>query len=165
MNDGDDSDKANFKSVAGMLLFGVPNQGMSISQWIPIVEDQPNRFFIEQLCASSDILRVIRTNFRKTFTFSDSKIYSFYETKESPTAQRGSDNKWELTGPCIKLVDTASATHGRYWEETGNYIKPIHRTHWDLIKFSQIDDDYTTVSNCLLDLADSACEIIAKRFP
>jgi hypothetical protein len=89
MNDGDNSDKANFKSVYGMLFFGVPNQGMPISQWIPIVEGQPNRFFIEQLCASSDILRVFRTDFRKLFTFHDSKIYSFYETKESPTAQRG----------------------------------------------------------------------------
>lgn len=89
MNDGDDSDKANFKSVCGMLFFGVPNQGMPVSQWIPIVEGQPNRFFIEQLCASSDILRIFRTDFRKMFTFRDSKIYSFYETKESPTARRG----------------------------------------------------------------------------
>ncbi|KAL7895102.1 hypothetical protein HDV64DRAFT_287730 [Trichoderma sp. TUCIM 5745] len=155
---------ANFKSVSGMLFFGVPNQGMPISQWIPIVEGQPNRFFIEQLCASSDILRVFRIDFRKLFTFRDSKIYSFYETKESPTAQKGSEGQWELTGPCIKLVDTASATHGRFWEEGGSYIKPIHRTHSNLVKFSKIDDDYTTVSNCLLEFADTAGETIMKRF-
>ncbi|KAL7958828.1 hypothetical protein V8C34DRAFT_137971 [Trichoderma compactum] len=164
MNDGDDSDKANFQSVCGMLFFGVPNQGMPISQWIPIVEDQPNRFFIEQLCTASDILRVLRTDFRKIFTFRDSKIHSFYETKESPTARKGIEGKWELTGPCITLVNTASATHGRSWEEGGSYIKPIHRTHSDLVKFSPIDDDYTTVSNCLLEFADTACATIMKRF-
>lgn len=105
MNDGDDSDKANFKSVSGMLFFGVPNQGMPISQWIPIVEGQPNRFFIEQLCASSDILRVFRTDFRKLFTFRDSKIYSFYETKESPTAQRG------VSRACCFKKATAKTTY------------------------------------------------------
>lgn len=73
-------------------------------------------------------------------------------------------NKWELTGPRIRLVDTASATHGRSWEEVGNYIKPIHRTHSDIVKFSQIDDDYTTVSNCLLEFTDIACDTIMKRF-
>jgi hypothetical protein len=88
MHSGDDSDKANFKSICGMLFFGVPNQGMPISQWVPIVGDQPNRFFIEQLCAASDILRVLRTDFRKVFNFRDSKIYSFYETKESQTARK-----------------------------------------------------------------------------
>lgn len=72
-----------------MLFFGVPNQGMPVSQWVPMVQDQPNRFFIEQLGVSSDILRVLRANFRQFFTFRDSKIYSFYETMESPTAQRG----------------------------------------------------------------------------
>lgn len=102
MNDGDDSDKANFKSVSGILLFGVPNQGMPINQWIPIVEGQPNRFFIEQLCASSDILRIFRTDFRKLFTFRDSKIYSFYETKESPTAQRGVSRVFTLRNPLLK---------------------------------------------------------------
>lgn len=164
MYDGDDSDKANFKSVCGMLFFGVPNQGMPISQWIPIVEDQSNRFFIEQLCTASDILRAFRNDFRKIFTFRDSKIYSFYETRESPTAQEVIEGKWELTGPCIALVNTASATHGRAWEEGGSYIKPIHRTHSDLVKFSPIDDDYTTVSNCLLEFADTACATIMKRF-
>ncbi|KAF3065389.1 Ankyrin repeat domain-containing protein 50 [Trichoderma lentiforme] len=136
---------ANFKSIRGMLFFGVPNKGMPVSHWIPMVEGQPNRFFIEQLRPTSDILRAIRNDFCRVFTFRSSKIYSFYETKESPTAQKGNDGKWKLKGPSIQLVDIGSATQGRSWEERGNYIKPIHRTHSELVKFRQIDDDYTTV--------------------
>jgi hypothetical protein len=96
MSDGDDSDKANFKSICGMLFFGVPNQGMPVDQWIPMVQDQPNRFFIEQLCNSSDILKVHRERFRRVFTFQDSKVYSFYETRKSPTARKEVSPVWSF---------------------------------------------------------------------
>lgn len=89
MRDGDKSDKANLNSICGMLFFGVPNLGMPIEQWIPMVENQSNRFFVEQLGKASDILRVIGMEFPKAFPFEDSKIYSFYETKKSPKGQRG----------------------------------------------------------------------------
>jgi hypothetical protein len=88
MKTGDLSDVSNLKAIRGMLFFGVPNQGMPIEQWIPMVQNQPNRLFIEQLSSSSDILKVQRDLFRKTFAFEDSKVFSFYETKKSPTARR-----------------------------------------------------------------------------
>lgn len=69
-----------------------------------------------------------------------------------------------MTGPRIKLVDFASATHGRDWEEDGSYIKPMHRDHSNLVKFSHIDDDYTTVLRCLSEIANTARATIMKRF-
>jgi protein SERAC1 len=88
MQHGDESDRANLKSIYGMLFFGVPNQGMSIESLVPMVENQPNRFFLESLSKVTDGLRAQRQNFRQAFPFIDSRIVSFYETKHSPTAQK-----------------------------------------------------------------------------
>ena len=88
MQHGDESDKANLKSIYGMLFFGVPSQGMSIDSLVPMVENQPNRFFLESLSKVTDGLRAQRQNFRQALPFKESRIISFYETKQSPTAQK-----------------------------------------------------------------------------
>jgi protein SERAC1 len=88
MQHGEESDKANLKSIYGMLFFGVPSQGMSIESLVPMVENQPNRFFLESLSKVTDGLRAQRQNFRQAFPFKESRIISFYETKQSPTAQK-----------------------------------------------------------------------------
>jgi protein SERAC1 len=88
MQHGDESDQANLKSIYGMLFFGVPSQGMSIESLVPMVENQPNRFFLESLSKVTDGLRAQRQNFRQVFPFKDSRVISFYETKQSPTAQK-----------------------------------------------------------------------------
>ena len=87
MEHGDESDKANLKSIYGLLFFGVPNKGMSIESLIPMVESQPNRYLPESLNKVTDGLRAQRQNFHRVFPFRDSLIISFYETKQSPTAQ------------------------------------------------------------------------------
>jgi protein SERAC1 len=88
MQHGDESDKANLKSIHGILFFGVPSQGMSVESLVPMVENQPNRFFLESLSKVTDGLRAQRRNFRQVFPFRDSLIISFYETKQSPTAKK-----------------------------------------------------------------------------
>jgi hypothetical protein len=84
MSNGDESDIANLKSIRGILFFGVPNQGMPIEQLYPIVGDGPNRQLIEQIGKSSDTLRDFGERFRQKFTYRDSTVYSFYETRLSP---------------------------------------------------------------------------------
>jgi len=86
MHEGNDLDKANLKATYGTLFFGVPNQGMDISSLVPMVGDQPNRYFLESLGKESEILPEQRTKFPKAFDFKDSKIISFFETQMSPTA-------------------------------------------------------------------------------
>jgi len=102
MQQGDESDKANLKSTYGMLFFGVPSQGMSIESLVPMVENQPNRFFLESLSKVTDGLRPQRRNFRQVFPFKDSHIISFYETKKSPTAQKVSQVSFYLAKLFIK---------------------------------------------------------------
>jgi protein SERAC1 len=88
MSEGDELDKANLKATYGALFFGVPSQGMDISSLVPMVGDQPNRYFLESLGKESDILQDQRIKFPKAFDFTDSEIISFFETQKSPTAKR-----------------------------------------------------------------------------
>ena len=88
MQGGDDLDRANLKATYGVLFFGVPNQGMDISSLVPMVGDQPNRYFLESLGKESEILLEQRTKFPKAFDFKDSKIISFFETQKSSTAEK-----------------------------------------------------------------------------
>jgi hypothetical protein len=88
MKHGDESDRANLKSVYGILFFGVLSQGMNIESLVPMVENQPNRFFLESLSKVTNGLRAQIQNFRQVFPFTDSRIISFYETKQSPPARK-----------------------------------------------------------------------------
>ena len=87
MGDGDEIDQANLKSTCGALFFGVPNRGMDIESLIPIVGDQPNRALLESLGRNSEFLRAQAVNFPRVFSFTDSQVFSFFETLESPTAR------------------------------------------------------------------------------
>jgi hypothetical protein len=53
---------------------------------------------------------------------------------------------WEMNGPPAVLVDRHSATHGREWESDGQFIQPVNRNHSELVKFSNRDDEYQTVT-------------------
>lgn len=75
------------RQIAGVLFFGVPNDGMDITSLIPMVNDQPNRFLLESLSAiNSQVLRVQEGSFAKFLTQTALNIFCFYETRESPTA-------------------------------------------------------------------------------
>lgn len=80
------TDRANVKSIRGLLFFGVPNQGMAIKSLIPMVNNQPNRQLLETLNENSDVLRHVIDEFITLFKSSHIKVISFYETEESPTA-------------------------------------------------------------------------------
>jgi len=88
MSGGDASDQANFKATYGMVSFGTPNRGLDVESLVAMVENQPNRYFLETLRPNSEVLDTLRRNFLQKFTFRDSEILSIYELQESPTAQQ-----------------------------------------------------------------------------
>ena len=91
MGEGDEDDRANLKAIYGLLFFGVPNHGMSnegIKSFVAMVEDQPNRYLVETLQGTSEVLREQCDKFPDVFHFMDSEIVSFYETEKSPTAKQ-----------------------------------------------------------------------------
>lgn len=87
MKNGNEVDRDNFSSIYGALLFGVPNLGIRIEQWLPIVKGQPNENLIRNLAPNSRYLRNLRENFRSAFSFPDSEIISIYETERTRVAK------------------------------------------------------------------------------
>lgn len=88
MADGDEKDKANSRSIRGILFFGVPSQGMNIESLLGIVKGKVNENFLQGLRPDSDILRTQHRDFCKQFPYESCKIISFYETEYSPTANK-----------------------------------------------------------------------------
>lgn len=84
----DDLDYEIVRRTRGALFFGVPNNGLAIDSLLPIVEGQRNKPFIQSLKPDSQDLKAldekwsyIKKNIKKNI-----KLYSFYETRMSPTA-------------------------------------------------------------------------------
>lgn len=80
-------DSVNFQSVYGLLFFGVPNRGIEISHWLPIVNNQPNEDLVRNLAPGSIYLRNLQHRFCQVFGFHDSRVVSIYETMKSKTAK------------------------------------------------------------------------------
>jgi hypothetical protein len=78
---------AILRATYGILFFGCPNRGMNIETLIPMCHGQPNMPFLSSLRQDSDSLRQLCRDFPSAFPFRDSRIISFYETEQSPTAK------------------------------------------------------------------------------
>jgi hypothetical protein len=87
MKGGDEIDKEIFNSIYGVLFFGVPNQGIRIEHWLPMVKGQPNENLVRDLGPDSTYLRRLHEAFRTAFNFSDSKTVFIYETERTRVAK------------------------------------------------------------------------------
>lgn len=61
-----------------------------------------------------------------------------------------------MTGPRSVLVNSSSATHGRYWETEAHHVQALNKTHSDLVKFTSHDADYERVLSVLKSMAAAA---------
>lgn len=97
MSQGDKTDKTNVDAILGCLFFGVPNRGMDISSLIPIVGEMPNSVLLHALGKDSEVLMKQSWEFREALPSEITKIFSFYETMESPTVIKVSTaGKWSV---------------------------------------------------------------------
>jgi hypothetical protein len=162
MSEGDEADRANFRATCGLMAFGTPNRGMDIRSLIAMVGDQPNRYLVETLRPGSEVLHSLQENFHRVFCFRDSKVFSFFELQESPTAEKVGDI-WKMTGPSAILVDKDSAMQGRKWEKEGRLVG-LNKDHSSLVKFQRYEEEYEWIKSYLKDVADTASIIVRKRF-
>lgn len=82
-----ESDPLTLKSTIECFFFGVPTQGMNINTLIPMVANQHNaQTLLPYLAENSLWLKEQNRRFPQAFSFKDSNVICFYETKESPTA-------------------------------------------------------------------------------
>jgi hypothetical protein len=86
LSKGDEIDQCHFKSTCGAFFFGVPNCGMENTSLVTMMEAQANREFLESLSIGSPFIRQQAESFPTLFDFRDSIIFSFYETRITPTA-------------------------------------------------------------------------------
>ncbi|KAI9766642.1 MAG: hypothetical protein M1839_004797 [Geoglossum umbratile] len=102
--------------------------------------------------------------FYRHFTFDDSQIVCFYETKETPTVEWSEETcRWERTGPRVMMVPKASAIHAGKNEQAYNHL-PIDADHSDMVKFNDpSDQNYIIVKKRIEKLADDAPRIIKAR--
>jgi hypothetical protein len=89
MKDGDETDRELFNSIYGVVFFGVPNQGIRIEHWLPMVKGQANENLIRDLGPHSTYLRTVHDEFRGAFSFPDYAILAVYETEKSKVAKVG----------------------------------------------------------------------------
>ena len=68
-----------------------------------------------------------------------------------------------MKGRPTLLVDKASATSGRKWEQDRNFVIGLPKTHSNLVKFSERDNCYDRVCQYLKRLIDSADAVIQPR--
>ncbi|KAL6807195.1 hypothetical protein GGI42DRAFT_320215 [Trichoderma sp. SZMC 28013] len=146
------------RAVYGIVFFGVPNHGMDITSLIPMAGDGPNRFLIESISFhNSQILDILHRDFQVALgKQGESEIVCFYETETSPTAKRDDDGKWKMDGEKSLLVSKNSATNCRSWEIGAEHICSIARTHSNMVKFGQHDEEYEKVCERIRDVCQRA---------
>lgn len=83
---GVEPDNKQMQSIVGLVFFGVPHRGMDIQSLRAMVGDQPNRYILESIGPYSDLLVEQDVRFGLDFHYRDSPIFSFFETRTSPTA-------------------------------------------------------------------------------
>lgn len=85
-----DNDQRLRRAIYGVAFFGVPHDGMDIRSLVAMVEDGPNRFLVESIGnVNSQILSIQQREFHTALRGEgESEIVCFYETVESPTAQK-----------------------------------------------------------------------------
>ncbi|KXJ86483.1 hypothetical protein Micbo1qcDRAFT_219001 [Microdochium bolleyi] len=58
-----ENDEINARCVYGFVFFGVPNRGIYISHWLPMVDNQPNESLVRNLAPESHYLRNLHRRF------------------------------------------------------------------------------------------------------
>ncbi|KAL6812492.1 nacht and ankyrin domain-containing protein [Trichoderma sp. SZMC 28015] len=154
----DDMDRKLRHAVYGIAFFGVPHDGMDIRSLIPMCGDGPNRFLLESIGSnSSQILSMQQRDFSEALGGQgESEIFSFYETRLSPTALQDKWGRWTMSGEPAVLVSRSSATHCRPWENGAEHICAINRAHSEMVKFGQEDPEYDRVLGRIKSLAQRA---------
>ena len=87
MANSGDVEKYMLNSIREVIFFGVPNRGMEMEQWLPMVKGQPNERLIRLLSPGSQYLIDLDEIFNGISNVRNLRLVSFYETQRSQTAE------------------------------------------------------------------------------
>lgn len=83
----DENQRMTASCVYGLIFFGVPNAGIRIEHWLPMVKGKPNEGLVRDLEPGSEYLLNLQSSFEAQFTYPKSKILSVFETMRTKTAK------------------------------------------------------------------------------
>ena len=182
----DEVDRANFVATYGALLFGVPSAGMDVKALAAMIGYLPARTTLNDL--DDRIGHRLRHRQHKEFCeayhFEDSILARFFELNETPTVQQVlpkispfevlvtlnfqdpmAETGWSRSGPPKMLVGFHSATMGRPWETSEEYIVGLPGDHSTLVKLPDHPPDaYHKIYNILEQFSQSAPGVVRSRF-
>ncbi|KAK6850964.1 hypothetical protein PG987_000598 [Apiospora arundinis] len=159
-----------YKSVYGIVFFGVPHGGMNIDHLKPMVGDAPNNFLVQTLDRK---ISMPTDDLSRDFAFGlggrgESEVYCYYETKTSPVPEKASSQyplshigeEWRMSKDKFDyLVTKQSATrYCKKWVDGVDHESPIPKNHSDMVKFDPGDTTYEMVQRKLHDIAKRALE-------
>ncbi|PMB63503.1 Fibronectin type 3 and ankyrin repeat domains protein 1 [Beauveria bassiana] len=138
-------------TVTGVLLFGAPNDGMSIKSFGQIVRDNSNRPLLDTLNPlNSDALINQNTAFKQLLRRATFGLFCFWEQLQSPTARMTPGGHYSMDGPLEYTVTKFSATSclppGAPLERTVGMLT----NHSGLVKFSRHDPEFEKVKPILM---------------
>lgn len=157
-------DLAYLRCVYGLVLFGVPHNGLLVDPWLRIIGQRANADLIRSLKPESRDLQRLDKTFRKTFRLPDARVISVYETMKSSTTKEVSPGVFRRSGDSEILVSRSSAC-GRWPDGIVPKEFPLNRTHEDLPKFKgSFDDDMMRLRPSLDRIWAKAYDVVQKRF-
>lgn len=157
-------DLAYLRCVYGLVLFGVPHNGLLVDPWLRIIGQRANADLIRSLKPESRDLQRLDKAFRKKFQLPESRVISVYETMKSSTTKEVSPGVFRRSGDSEILVSRSSACGA--WPESV-ILKEIamNRTHEDLPKFKgPFDDDMLRLRPFLDLIWVKAFDVVQDRF-
>lgn len=155
---------AYLRCVYGLVLFGVPHNGLLVDPWLRIIGQRANSDLVRSLKPDSRDLQRLDKTFRKTFRLPGSQVISVYETMKSSTTKEESPGVFRRSGGSEILVSRSSAC-GRWPESIVPKEFAINRTHEDLPKFNGHFDDEMLRLRPFFDLIwAKAFDVVQSRF-
>ncbi|OTA65067.1 hypothetical protein K449DRAFT_366781 [Hypoxylon sp. EC38] len=137
--------------IKGIIFFGVPSQGMNISDIFKMLGNQPNvETLVKDISARSDYLLSLEQQFAGISYLRNIKVYWGYETKTTRSVV-AVGNTYSREGDNTVLVTKESATSGFCHTDPHNTMQ-IDENHSDMVKFTEGDHRIRVVASKLRDM-------------
>ncbi|KAA8896070.1 hypothetical protein FN846DRAFT_801292 [Sphaerosporella brunnea] len=127
-------------ATRAFFLFGTPHQGLRTKELEAMVDDLSGGVetarlkLLAQLKEGSEYLETQQESLATIWN--ERKVFSFYETRSTPTVQKSSQGHYERTGDMAEMVKKVSA---QLFLSNEQRI-PIHQNHTELVKFAHKGD-------------------------
>ncbi|KAL7916222.1 hypothetical protein GGI35DRAFT_473518 [Trichoderma velutinum] len=128
-------DELVLNRTRGAIFFGVPSQGLDVSDLQIMLQGQPNKdALVKEISNESPFVEVLEEQFSGISHLQKMKLLWAYETETTPTVTM-INGKYQRSGPGTVFVSPLSATSQRCNFDSGSTIQ-INANHSDMVKFS-----------------------------